>query len=312
MAGGSTISDISGLLRVYPTLQEGGPLRLQVGGVKGTNILDIIPGVSGGIEQRMRQKDRAMNLKVSEQPEELELKRWYSTKLQKTLGLDGSPVAMAIVSELPGGLGHLQYKATACMMIQIARRGLAFCSSGDGILCGGRANLGVGESPIRKLDEFLVRSEKLFGSTAAARRLIDSAKKHAARQGRHLAFSPLEKASFPPDVVLFIGTPAQISRIIFLDAFETGDIEALHGEPLCSGAIATPISTGKIGISFLDMACRQFGRYKPEEMIVGVPYLRLSHIVDSIDLSSAGTARPDLLLRLAGTLLRRRVPSDSR
>lgn len=73
-----------------------------------------------------------------------------------------------------------------------------------------------------------------------------------------------------------------------------------------------PITTGKIGISFLDMACRLFGRYRPEEMVAGVPYQRLLRIVDNIDLSSAGTARPDFLLRLAGSLLRRRVPENSR
>jgi len=49
-----------------------------------------------------------------------------------------------------------------------------------------------------------------------------------------------------------------------------------------------------------------------EEMVIGVPYQRLLRIVDNIDLSIAGTARPDLLLRLVGTLLRRHVPSNSR
>lgn len=249
---------------------------------------------------------------MSEQLEELEHKIQHSTKLQKVLELDGSPVAVAIVSELPDGLGHLRRKATACMMIQIARRGVAFYSSGAGILCGGRANLGIGESPIRKLDDFLVRKEKLFRSKAAARNLIDLARIRATKHGNYLAFSPLEKAAFTPDVVLFVGTPAQISRIIFLNAFENGEIDAVHGEPLCSGVIAMPITTGKIGISLLDMSCRRFGRYRPEEMVVGVPYQRLLRIVDNIDLSIAGTARPDLLLRLVGTLLRRHVPSNSR
>jgi uncharacterized protein (DUF169 family) len=251
-----------------------------------------------------------MKLKVPSELEEVERKRQYSIKLQRVLELDGSPVAVAIISKSPQGLEHLPYKATACMMIQIARRGVAFCSSGDGILCGGRANLGVGESPIRKLDDFLVRREKLFRSKAAAGKIIDSAREQAPKQGNYLAFSPLEKASFTPDVVLFIGTPAQISRIVFLNAFETGEINVLHGEPLCSGAIAMPITTGKIGISFLDMACRLFGRYQPEEMVIGVPYQRLLRIVDNIDLSSAGTARPDIFLRLAGNFLRRRVPDN--
>lgn len=108
----------------------------------------------------------------------------------------------------------------------------------------------------------------------------------------------LERASFRPQVILFVGTPFQISRILHLDAFETGEIDTVHGEPLCSGVIAAPITTGKIGISFLDMTCRAFGRYRAEEMAIGVPYPRLTRIISSIELSSSGTARSDVLLKL--------------
>jgi uncharacterized protein (DUF169 family) len=258
------------------------------------------------------ERDMVTKLKIPQDLGVIGTNAQYSIRLQKILELNSSPVAVAISLGSPDGLEYLQQKATACMMVQIARNGTAFCSSGDSIICGGRASLGVGESPIQKLDEFLVHKEKLFSSKAAALRLLDSIKRHAPNQGSYLAFSPLEKATFFPDVVLFIGTPAQLSRIIFLDAFETGEIDTIHGEPLCSGAIAMPITTGRIGISFMDTACRLLGRYKPEEMAVGVPYQKLSRIVDNIGLSSAGKAKPDLFLRLAGSLLRRRVPVNSR
>lgn len=250
--------------------------------------------------------------KAPEKLEEIEQKAQYSRKLQETLGLDGSPVAVTITEEPPTGLGYLKRKATPCMMIQMARRGSFFYCSGDRILCSGRAHLGIGKSPIRKLDDFLVRKEKLFGSKGAARKLLDTAKNWAPQQGTYVAFSPLERAILTPNVVLIIGTPAQISRIIFLNAFDTGEIEAIHSEPLCSGAIAAPITTARIGISFLDVSCRIFGRYRPEEMVVGVPYQRLPPIIDSIDLSIAGTAKPARFLRLVGTMLQRRVPDGSR
>jgi uncharacterized protein (DUF169 family) len=245
------------------------------------------------------------------QLERSEQKAQCFMKLAEALELDGSPVAVAITPEVPMGMAPISFRATACIMVQIARRGDAFYSSWKDILCGGRANLGMGESPIRKLDDFLVRREKLFGSKAAADELIDSATIKAPNRGKYLAFAPLEKASFTPDVVLFVGTPLQVSRIIFLNAFQTGLIDTLHGEPLCSGAIAAPITSGKIGVSFLDMACRSFGRYRPEEMVIGVPYNRLSHILDSLDASSAGTAKPSAFLRIAGSWLRRRAPDNS-
>jgi uncharacterized protein (DUF169 family) len=221
-----------------------------------------------------------------------------SVKLKTTLELDGSPVAVAVMPEPPQDLKRWRRKATLCIMIQSARRGAAFYCSGSSIVCGGRAHLGMAQSPVRDLEGFLVHREKLVASREAARRLLDSTRERAPDLGGYLAFSPLEKAAFTPDVVLFVGTPLQISRILFLDAFETGEIETVHGEPLCSGVIAVPITTGKIGISFLDIACRAFGRYKAEEMVVGVPYDRLPRIVASLERSVAGSARPNFILKL--------------
>ena len=248
---------------------------------------------------------------MSEQVEGLLEKAGYSAKLQETLELEGSPVAVAILAEPPEELKRWRRRVTACMMIQIARRGGAFYCSGASIVCGGRAHLGLGESPVRDLEAFLVRKEKLAGSRAAAGKMLDAVKERTPKLGEYLAFSPLEKASFSPDVILFVGTPLQISRIIFLDAFETGEIDTVHGEPLCSSVIATPITTGKIGVSFLDMACRLFGKYKPEEMVIGVPFNRLPRIVNSIDLSIAGAAKPSLLLEWDRKLLRKRAPDSS-
>jgi len=230
--------------------------------------------------------------------EERERRANDSVKLKNTLELDGSPVAVAVMPEPPQDLKRWRRKATLCIMIQSARQGAAFYCSGGSIVCGGRAHLGMAQSPVRDLEGFLVRREKLVASRAAARRLLDYTRKRAPNLGAYIAFSPLEKAHFSPDVVLFVGTPLQISRIVFLDAFETGEIDTVHGEPLCSGVIAVPITTGKIGISFLDIACRAFGRYKAEEMVVGVPYARLPRIVNSLERSIAGTVQPNFILKL--------------
>jgi len=52
------------------------------------------------------------------------------------------------------------------------------------------------------------------------------------------------------------------------------------------------------------MACRAFGRYKPEELVIGVPYERLSRIIDSIEKSIAGTAKSNFILRLLPKLIK--------
>jgi uncharacterized protein (DUF169 family) len=104
---------------------------------------------------------------MARQIEESQEKAYHSDKLQKALELEGSPVAVAILLELPELLRQWQHKATPCMMLQSARRGSAFYCSGECIFCGGGAHLGIARSPVRNLGDFLVRGERLFGSKAA-------------------------------------------------------------------------------------------------------------------------------------------------
>jgi uncharacterized protein (DUF169 family) len=244
---------------------------------------------------------------VSEQVDEQKTNEWYSARLKETLGLDGSPVAVAIMSQSPRYLKEWRRKGTICIMIQSARRGASFYSSGYGIICAGGEHIGIGRSPVTDIEKALVERESLVASEHAAKRRLEQVRQRVPGRVGYIVFTPLGKAQFRPDVVLFVGKPVQISRILHLDAFETGEIDTVHGEPLCSGVIATPITTGKIGISFLDMTCRAFGKYRAEEMVVGVPYQRMEPVVRSIDRSSSGNARPDFLTGILG-----RIPSDKR
>ncbi len=240
---------------------------------------------------------------MGEKTDTSEEKAYLSAKLKNALELDGNPVATSITYDTPQGLKKWQRGGTLCMLIQKARRGLSLYCSGDTIICNGKFHVGIGNSPNWDLEDFLVRREKIVGSKSAARRMLDLAKVQSSELGKYIILAPLMKANFQPDVVLFVGTPLQISRILFLEAFETGEINTLHREPLCSGVIAIPIATRQIGVSFLDISCRSLGQYRPEEMAIGVPYHRVSKIVDNIDHSVAGTAKSSFLLRLLARIM---------
>lgn len=223
---------------------------------------------------------------------------YISTKLMNTLELDGNPIAVSITSDVPSHLHKWRRKSTICMLVQSARNGLSVFSSSNNIICNGKAHVGIGNSPSWDLENFLVRRERIVGSRPAARRMLDLAQGLSSDFGKYIILTPLMKANSDPDVVVFVGTPLQLSRILFLDAFETGEMDTIHREPLCSGVIATPIVTKQIGVSFLDMSCRSFGKYRPEEMAIGIPYKRVLKVVENIDNSIAGTAKSSLLLRI--------------
>ena len=233
---------------------------------------------------------------------------FYAEKLRVALNLGESPVAAKIVQERPEQLKPMRHKATVCMMMQNARRGNSFYCSGSDVLCGGRDNLGIGKSPLSKLEDLVLSRVKLFKSRAAARTALNLGKSYAPDNGNYLLLAPLDTFDTVPDVVIIVGVPEQISRILYINAFDTGGFNVEFAEPLCTGVIAAPITTGKIGMSFMDVACRMLGKFKAEEMVIGIPYERLGKIVKNIDRSSAGTVKLSTQFRIAASILQRKMP----
>ena len=231
---------------------------------------------------------------------------FYADKLRDALDLGESPIAAKITRERPEQLKPIRHKATVCMMMQSARRGNSYYCSGSDILCGARDNLGIGKSPLYKMQNLVLSREKLFESRVAAQTALDLGKTCAPDVGHYLLVAPLDKFDTAPDVVIVTGVPAQISRILYIDAFETGEFNVEFIEPLCTGVISVPITTGKIGLSVMDVACRILGKFRAEEMVIGIPFERLGKIVKNIERSSAGTAKLSTLFRMAASLLQRR------
>jgi len=233
---------------------------------------------------------------MPDQAKEIQERAQWSAKLKKLLGLDGSPVAVAISTELPDGLQQWEGISLPCVMLQSARRGDMFYGTEDNMKCIGGHYIGLPPPKPFPDSEGFLTSKKLYASWGSAHRHYKWTLSLAPSGGKYAAFAPLEKASFTPDVVVFVGTPVQIYRIIFLDEFETGlgGSDMVHGVPMCLTTIGAPISTGKLGLSLCDAGARQEAKFKNEELAVGVPYERLSTIVNSIDRCILGTAEPDV------------------
>jgi len=234
---------------------------------------------------------------MTDQAKELQERAQWSAKLQKLLKLDGSPVAVAILTEMPDGLKQWEGLSLPCIMLQSARRGDAFYGTEDNMKCMGGRYIGLPPPKPFPDSEGYLTSKKLYASWGRANRHYKWCMSLAPSggSGKYAAFAPLEKASFTPDVVVFVGIAVQIYRIIFLDEFETGlgGSDIVHGSPTCLATIGAPISTGKFGLSLCDAGSRQEAKFKNEELAVGVPYERLSTIVNSIDRCILGTAEPE-------------------
>lgn len=216
-------------------------------------------------------------------------------EIAELLDLKGSPVSVTYSQQAPADAAEGKY--WACEAFQKARDGEIIDLTASSCSCyGGLWHLGLRPKPEgsgwKALQEFIVSGEKLFCSETALHRNTALSTPPPCSTGEHVLFSPLEKAEFRPDLVLFICNAEQACRLTTLDAFESGIPHhfSMAGSA-CHQAVSHVISTGETNVSLLDYTARRMRRFDPSELIVSIPYHRFLGVMRSVDACTAGRAK---------------------
>lgn len=221
----------------------------------------------------------------------MEWKQW-SDKLKEALGLESSPVAITYTNTPC----ETSRKHWACGALKKAAEGEVICLGAENSSCpGANWHLGFAEpEDMEAITRFLVEGEKLFSSPAAVWRMNTSTKAKPPSGMKYVVFSPLEEAELMPDAVVFLCNAEQASRLVNLACYLDG--LALECEPsgsLCMSAIAYPIATGRVNVTFGDITARRLQRYHPGVVFVSMPYTVVRDVMYSLERCSAGTAEVD-------------------
>lgn len=208
-----------------------------------------------------------------------------SDRMKKMLGLESLPIAISFSTEAPEGVEKMQGRARLCQMLDSVRfEGESFFTVSECHECdGGASSCGLRMmSESRKTGEFLVKLG-LFGSKRAARRFLNSNPKIEFGTVQVVSFSPLEKATFEPDVVVLICNAKQGMQIAEASAYESGKrTTGLTGPPICSAVVAAPFLTGEVVYSLGDTGARKYMKLKDEDMFVAIPGEVLADIVENL------------------------------
>jgi len=222
----------------------------------------------------------------------------YSKRLKDLLGLEGSPIA--VTYSMTPASGAQKGKRMVCRALLEARDGKIINLSKESSACpGGTWHLGLGPKPTGDQDKFLkrflVEGEKLFCSIVTFNRMVSLTTPAPYGLAENVILSPLEKAKLEPDLVVFLCNAEQACRLITLANYRDGIPPKLEiAGSACHMAIAYPIVSGEINVSFLDYTARKWQKYRPDELFVSIPYYKMPNLMDSIDSCSAGTAEVEL------------------
>lgn len=233
----------------------------------------------------------------------------YSKRLKEVLKLRGSPIAITYSMKPVSNARSGKYRV--CDLLLKVKDGVIFNLNKKNSACpGGTWHLGLGPMPTGKddvaLKKFLIDGEKLFCSLAVFRRTMNFTTPPPLGLAPYVVFSPLEKASLKPDLVLFICNPEQACRLVTLLIYNEGipPKTELAGAT-CHMAIAYPLVSGEMNVSLMDYTSRRIKGYKADDLLVTIPYHKLPGIIESIDCCTAGTAKmefPPEFRRLAKDL----------
>jgi uncharacterized protein (DUF169 family) len=98
-------------------------------------------------------------------------------------------------------------------------------------------------------------------------------------------YSPLEEASFVPDVVVFICNPKQVMLLIQAYMYKAGgklETSFAGAQSLCSESVVQVYKEGRVGVSVGCIGSRGSTEIEDEEMIMGIPVELIADMVSGL------------------------------
>ncbi|MBI4645142.1 MAG: DUF169 domain-containing protein [Bacteroidia bacterium] len=222
----------------------------------------------------------------------------YAAQIKELLGFKGNPVAITYSMKPPSSPAKGKFRVCDAFLQASNGKVIDFTVS-TSACSGGTWQLGLSECPKgekdKALKEFLVNGMKLYCSIATFHRAQALTTSPPLGLAEHVILSPLAQSEFRPDIILFICNPEQACRLFTLDGYDTGIPPRIEmSGATCHQAVAYPVVTGEMNISLMDYTSRHIRGYKPEDLLVSVPYHRFLGIMRSIEHCTAGIAKMEI------------------
>jgi len=227
----------------------------------------------------------------------MDKKEWqgFALVLKELFNLEYSPVAVSCLKEPL--LEDAGKKVRICRAILDAGRGETIQVNKINNACFGAAwHLGFHQikdpQVVGMVKKFVVEGEKLFSSYQALDNLLSQIEGPPDNSDAYFVLSPMEKAQFKPELVIFVVNSEAACRLLTLVTFVDGIMPKIKiGGPTCRMSIIYPLATQEVNLSFYDYTARKMCNVEKDKLIVTIPYKKIPQIIDSIDKCTAGKAK---------------------
>ena len=196
------------------------------------------------------------------------------------------PVGVKFLTKKPEGLEKLDKTLDFCEMLVEAQEGNAFYASKDEFTCIGPLLMGMTEeNPV--FESGLVGPElEVFKDARANRRIYDYLPRLPKNVINYVAFAPLDKMNFEPDLLIVLASASQAEIFIRAKAYTTGEPWSAKGTPVagCSWLYLYPYLTGEMNLTVtgFGFGMRARGLFPVGQVLLSIPWDKLSGILKNL------------------------------
>jgi uncharacterized protein (DUF169 family) len=202
------------------------------------------------------------------------------------LELARRPVGVKFLLNKPKGIARLDKGLAFCEMLGEAQKNPPFYADRENFTCMGPMVLGMAEADPIFLSGQIGPKDGIYKEARANRRIYTYLPKMTRGTVRYVAFSPLDRLTFAPDIVIIAAAPPQADILLRAYCYSSGQMITTKSTPvlLCAWLYAYPYLSGELNYTVSGLGYGMKTRQVlPEGMIVlSFPYDRLPMLIENL------------------------------
>jgi len=204
----------------------------------------------------------------------------------KKFNFERQPVGVKYLLNKPKGIKKLDKRLALCEMLREAQKGSPFYATKEDFECVGPLILGMEEPPAIFESGQVGPKLGLFKEARANRRVYPPIPTLAKGSVRYIVFSPLDKLTFEPDVLVCTATSEQAEILLRAYAYTTGKMWTAKGTTVieCAWLFIYPYLSGELDFTVTNFSAGMKARQVfPEGLVLlSIPYDLLPMIIENL------------------------------
>ena len=208
--------------------------------------------------------------------------------LLEKFNFDLPPVGVKFLSKPPDMVGRIEENMAFCEMLKRAQQGDAFFAGAENHACeAGLYVLGQADAPEPFINGEFGAGLQIYEAPRSARRLYQHIPKIGKGIVHYVAFAPLEKLLFDPDLLILLADAGQTEILLRAVSYRTGQMWVSKFTPAigCAWIYVYPYLSGELNytVTGLGHGMRRRKLFPEGRQIIAIPFDLLSTMLQTLE-----------------------------